>query len=79
MPLPDPIVTLISTLSKLPGIGPRSAERLALHLVQSDANDVKQLAAALLHAREHIRFCSICGSLTESDPCSICSDHRRDA
>jgi recombination protein RecR len=77
--LPEPVTALISALGKLPGIGPRSAERLALHLVQSDVADVKLLAQALVNARERIRACSICGSLTESDPCSICSDARRDA
>jgi recombination protein RecR len=77
--LPEPIATLISTLNRLPGIGPRSAERLALHLVQSDANEVKQLAQMLIHAREKIRTCLICGALTEQEPCTICQDARRDA
>src|SRR5260370_24435313 len=77
--LPEPIATLISTLNRLPGIGPRSAERLALHLVQSDASEVKQLAQMLIHAREKIRTCSICGALTEQEPCAICQDPRRDA
>ena len=79
MNLPEPIAQLIEALHKLPGIGPRSAERLALHLVQSEAGVTKQLAQLLVQARERIRNCSICGSLTESDPCSICSDSRRDA
>jgi recombination protein RecR len=77
--LPDPIAQLIAALHKLPGIGPRSAERLALHLVQSDAAETKQLAQLLLTARERIRGCSICGSLTEVEPCSICTDPRREA
>ena len=76
--LPEPITVLIATLGKLPGIGPRSAERLALHLVQSDVGDIKQLAQTLVQAREKIRLCSICGSLTEQETCSICSDTRRD-
>jgi len=76
--LPEPIATLISTLNRLPGIGPRSAERLALHLVQSDAGEVKQLAEMLIHAREKIRTCTICGALTEQEPCTICQDPRRD-
>jgi len=79
MNLPEPIAQLIAALHKLPGIGPRSAERLALHLVQSDANDAKHLAQLLVQARECIHGCSICGSLTEADPCSICTDPRRDA
>jgi recombination protein RecR len=77
--LPEPIATLIAALNRLPGIGPRSAERLALHLVQSNAEEVRQLAQMLLHARERIKLCSICGALTEQEPCAICQDARRDA
>src|SRR5579872_1034611 len=76
--LPEPISTLIGILGKLPGIGPRSAERLALHLVQSEAGEVKQLAHTLVQARERIQTCTICGALTEQNPCSLCSDPRRD-
>jgi recombination protein RecR len=76
--LPESITTLIAVLGKLPGIGPRSAERLALHLVQGDAGDVKQLAEILVKARERIRCCEKCGSLTENPVCSICEDDRRD-
>ncbi len=79
MPLPEPIVALTAALAKLPGIGPRSAERVALHLVQTDSAAVKHLAETILTARERIRFCEICGALTEKFPCSICSDDRRDA
>jgi recombination protein RecR len=66
-------------LAKLPGIGPRSAERIALHIVQADSAVVKQLAETLLEARQRVRFCEVCGSLTEQSPCDICSDARRDA
>jgi recombination protein RecR len=76
--LPEPITALIATLGKLPGIGPRSAERLALHLVQTDSADVKRLAETLVQAREKIRQCAICGALTEREICPICSDDRRD-
>ena len=79
MPLPDSIVTLIASLSKLPGVGPRSAERISLHLVQSDSSSVQSLAEAILSARQKIKFCEICGSLTEQSPCPICTDPRRDA
>ena len=78
MPLPEPIVSLTAALASLPGIGPRSAERLALYLVQTDASAVRQLAGKLIEAREKVRLCSSCGSLTELDPCAICSDPRRD-
>ena len=77
--LPDSITALIAALNKLPGVGPRSAERIALHLVQSDSAGVKQLAGAILLAREKIQFCTTCGALTEKSPCSICDDSRRDA
>lgn len=76
---PDPLSRLIAGLSKLPGIGPRSAERIALHLVQSEVEGVKQLAQLLISARERISLCKICGGLTEVQPCSICQDPRRDA
>ena len=77
--LPESITTLIAALNKLPGVGPRSAERMALHIVQAETGAVKQLADAILHARERIQFCTICGALTEKSPCSICADSRRDA
>ena len=77
--LPEPIASLVSALSQLPGIGPRSAERIALHLAQAEAGVVKQLAEAMLRARERVRFCDTCGALTEASPCAICADARRDA
>ena len=76
--LPDSITQLIAALNKLPGVGPRSAERIALHLVQTDSAIVKQLSDALLFAREKIEFCTTCGALTEKSPCPICADARRD-
>src|SRR5215471_13846681 len=76
--LPEPISALVSALNKLPGIGPRSAERIALQLVQTDSAAVQQLAEAILNARARVRLCETCGALTEKSPCSICSDPRRD-
>ncbi len=76
--LPHSITTLIAALSKLPGVGPRSAERMALHLVQTESGVVKHLAEAIVTARERIQFCTVCGALTEKSPCSICDDARRD-
>ena len=78
MGLPQPITDLVAALNRLPGIGPRSAERIALHLVQSERADAKQLAEAVVRAREKIQLCSVCGALTESSPCDICADSRRD-
>ena len=77
--LPDSITQLIAVLAKLPGVGPRSAERIALHLVQADSGAVKQLAEVMLHAREKIQFCTTCGALTEKSPCPVCDDARRDS
>jgi recombination protein RecR len=76
--IPEHISTLIGALSQLPGIGPRSAERIALHLVQADAGTAKLLANAILQARERVRLCEVCGALTEQSPCGICTDSRRD-
>lgn len=76
--LPEPISLLASLLGQLPGIGPRSAERLALHLVQGDPATVRRLAEAMTSAREQIQACACCGALTAQQPCSICADLRRD-
>lgn len=77
--LPESITTLIAALSKLPGVGPRSAERIALYLVQTESGVVKHLAEAIVVARERIGFCTTCGALTEKSPCAICADGRRDS
>lgn len=71
-------MALIGALSQLPGIGPRSAERLALHLVQTEAANVSQLAQAMVNARERVRLCEVCGALTEKSPCDFCTDPRRE-
>jgi len=76
--LPESISELTGALSKLPGVGPRSAERIALHLVQTDSALVKHLADTIVRAREKIHFCTTCGALTEKSPCPICQDDRRD-
>jgi len=76
--LPEPINELLAALNKLPGVGPRSAERMALHLVQADPDSVRQLAQAIVQARERVRLCPVCGALTERVPCAICDDSRRD-
>ena len=76
--LPEVIAALMGALSKLPGIGPRSAERIALHLVQAEAAQAKHLAETILQARERVAFCAVCGALTEPSPCDICADPRRD-
>ena len=77
--IPEPISALTAALSRLPGIGPRSAERIALYLVQAEVLEVKQLAAVLLDARDRIQLCPTCGALTATELCGICTDSRRDA
>lgn len=73
------IERLIQLLGRLPGLGPRSARRAALHLLKKRETLMQPLAAALGDAARAIRACSVCGNLDTIDPCSICSDHRRDA
>ncbi len=69
---------LIEEFYKLPGIGPKSAQRLAYHLLRMPASEAQALAAAILEVKEKITFCSICQNVTEVDPCRICSSDRRD-
>ncbi len=78
MEYPKPVQNLISQLSRLPGIGKRGAERIALHLLRADADTSKQLAQAILETKSKIRNCSRCGDYTEQDPCEICSSPRRE-
>jgi len=69
---------LIQLLSKLPGLGPRSARRASLHLIKNKEQLLKPLAAAMASAAESVQQCSVCGNLDTTDPCSICTDARRD-
>ena len=68
---------LINELTKLPGIGEKSAQRLTFFLLKAADSDVKDLAKALVEVKEHVRYCSVCGNITEQDPCAICDDDRR--
>jgi recombination protein RecR len=69
---------LISALHRLPGIGPKSAQRLAFHILKSSRAEANELAQAILGAKEKMKSCSVCGNITDSDPCSICDDSTRD-
>ena len=69
---------LIDELGRLPGVGPKSAQRIAFHLLQSDPVDVRRLAQVLLEVKEKVRFCSTCGNVAEDTECRICRDPRRD-
>jgi recombination protein RecR len=73
-----PVERLITELSKLPGIGPRTAQRLTFHLLRQRPEDVLPLAAAITEVKEKIGFCSRCFNLAEGDLCTICADPRRD-
>ncbi len=76
--LPKSVRTLIEELSKLPGIGPKSAQRLAIHLLHSPSSRVTPLGEAILGLKENVMFCKICWNIAESDPCWVCSDGTRD-
>ena len=75
---PEPITRLIDAFHKLPGIGPKSAQRLAYHILRAPEQEARNLAAALTDVKARIKFCSVCLNITEADPCSYCLDQRRD-
>jgi recombination protein RecR len=68
---------LIDALSRLPGVGPKSAQRIAFHLLQTEDDQAKQLAQVLLEVKERVRFCELCGNVAEDTECNICKDPRR--
>ena len=70
---------LIDELGRLPGVGPKSAQRIAFHLLQSDPEDVRRLVSALTEVSEKVRFCVVCGNVSADEQCRICRDARRDA
>ncbi len=72
------IQDLIDEFGRLPGIGPKSAQRIAFHILQTQNFDVSRLAELLTEVREKVRFCEVCGNITEQERCSICRDPRRD-
>jgi len=74
----DPIARLVQRLARLPGIGEKTATRLAFHLVRAPSAHVRELAEALIDVIEKIRLCSVCANVTEHDPCERCADGRRD-
>lgn len=73
-----PVTKLIEELSKLPGIGRKSAQRLAFHILDMKGSDVVELAKAIVNAKKHTKHCQTCGNLTEGELCSICSSLKRD-
>lgn len=73
-----PLNRLINEMNKLPGIGGKTAQRLAFHILSMEDKDALALADAIKEAKQSMKYCSVCGNLTEEDPCSICSDETRD-
>ncbi len=78
MDYPKSIQNLINELAKLPSIGPKTAERLAFHLLNRPAEIARQLSQALITAKSNARICAVCFNFAENDPCPICADPRRD-
>lgn len=69
---------LIDELGRLPGVGPKSAQRIAFYILSADPEDVQRLASTLREVKERVKFCSICGNVSEEEQCRICLDQRRD-
>jgi len=78
MPSSRPLADLIAEFEKLPGVGPKSAQRLAYHILKTPEHDALRLADAIKKAKEQLRFCDVCMNVTERDQCEICRDPRRD-
>ena len=76
--VPEPLTSLINELSKLPGIGPKSAQRLAFHLLRSSEETTKALVIAVEDMKKQVDLCSICFHITDKDPCQLCQDEERD-
>src|SRR5450756_2245637 len=75
----DPMTKLVSQLSRLPGIGPKTAQRLAMYIIQMEESKVRDMAQSMLDAKEKMHYCSICCNLSDRNPCSICLLYTSDA
>jgi len=78
MSLPDPLVRLIEQLQRLPGIGPKGAQRLAFHILKNTREEAERLVDAVRDVKERVTYCSICNNITDVDPCAFCSNADRD-
>ena len=78
MSLPDPLIRLIEELQRLPGIGPKGAQRLAFHILKTPREQTDRLADALRDVKERVTYCSVCNNITDADPCAYCSNGSRD-
>ncbi|MEO7189870.1 MAG: recombination mediator RecR [Vicinamibacterales bacterium] len=75
----DPLAELVAALQRLPGIGAKSAQRLAYHLLKTPREEIEALSLAMFGVKDRVTYCSICGNITDVDPCSYCTDSDRDA
>lgn len=78
MHYPEPIAKLIDSFARLPGIGPKTAGRLAFHTIRMKEEDVLEFAKALVNVKRNLHYCSVCFNITDTDPCRICQDKSRD-
>jgi len=78
LPLPDPLVRLIEELQRLPGVGPKSAQRLAFHILRNPRDQAERLIDAVRGVKEQVTYCSVCSNITDIDPCAFCRDEARD-
>ncbi len=78
MSRPDPLTKLIEQLQRLPGIGAKSAQRLAFHVLKTPREDIDRLAAAMQEVKDRVTYCSVCSNITDADPCFYCTDAGRD-
>jgi recombination protein RecR len=76
--LPDPLIRLIEELQRLPGIGPKGAQRLAFHILRTPREQTDRLADAVREVKERVTYCSICSNITDADPCHFCQSESRD-
>jgi len=77
MSLPDPLIRLIEELQRLPGIGPKGAQRLAFHILRTPREQADRLVEAVRDVKERVTYCSICNNITDADPCAFCSNAAR--
>jgi len=78
MSLPEPLIRLIEQLQRLPGIGPKGAQRLAFHILKNTRDDAERLVEAVREVKERVTYCSVCNNITAVDPCAFCSSTERD-
>jgi recombination protein RecR len=78
MSRPDPLTRLIEQLQRLPGIGAKSAQRLAFHILKTPREDVERLAEVMREVKERVAYCSVCNNITDTDPCFFCTNPSRD-